>query len=115
MRTDLRPQYLGWIETSLRADNPDLRDLYISAQSHYDPDPGLAFIEVHGVRHDPERRRKLRLDASELLQRLGCRVLLEPGRDVYQVRTDRPASAHECFQVLRDLRATLVERDAPPE
>lgn len=112
---DVRPKYLGWVETALRTENPDLPELHISAQSHYDPIFGLAFIEVHGVRHDRSRRRQLRSEAGKLLGRLGCNVLLEPGRDVYIVKTQRPTTAHERMQMLRELRAVLAERGTMPK
>ena len=104
-QTDRRPKHLGWIETALRADNPDLPHLEISAQSHYGPPDHVAFIDVYGVDDDTMRRRQIRSQAGDQLRRLGYTVELEPGRDVFDIAPVRPASAHERLRMLGDLRA----------
>jgi hypothetical protein len=101
---DRRPRHLGWIETKLRSENPDLATLRLLAQSHYGPLDRVAYIEVHGVCDDRERRRRIRREAGDWLVRLGYDIALEPGRDVHEVCPVRPASAHEAMQFLRNLR-----------
>lgn len=103
---DPRPELLGLVETKLRADNPDLTNLWISAQSHYSSD-GLAFIEVFGVDDDAPRRRAVRSEASALLGMLGCKVELEPGRDVYNIDPIRPASRHAAIAMMAEFERLL--------
>ena len=98
---DAPAEHLGWIEVALRAANPDLPHLRISAQSHYGHPDHLAFIDVYGVEDDCSRRRQLRAEASDLLRRLGYTVEIEPGRDVYDVTPHRPVSAHDEIRMLR--------------
>ncbi len=102
---DERPEHLGWTEQALRAANPDLPHLRISAQSHYSTLNRLAFVDIYGVDDDRIRRRQLRADASDLLRRLGYVVEIEPGRDVYDVTPIRPVSAHDEIRMLQCLRA----------
>ena len=97
-------EHLGWIETALRREHPELHDLRLAAQSHYGPPDHVAFGAVHGVDADQERRRKIRGDADDLLRQIGYRVALDPGRDIYDVRPIRPASAHEEFRMLQSLQ-----------
>ena len=101
---DNRAEHLGWVETALRREHQDLPDLRLAAQSHYGPPDHIAFIVVHGVDADQERRREIRGDAGDLLDRIGYRVALDPGRDIYDVRPIRPASAHEELRMLQSLR-----------
>ena len=106
---DIRSRYLGWSEIVLQDANPDLPNLRISAQSHYGPPDRLAFIFVSGTNGDRARRKRIADKAAQLLQRLGCTVELEPGRDVYAVKPQRPSSAHERLSMLRTLGETLRE------
>lgn len=106
---DIRSRYLGWAEIALRDANPDLPNLRISAQSHYGPPDRLAFMSVSGTNDDRDRRKSIADKAAELLQRLGCAVLMEPGRDVYDVKPQRPSSAHERLSMLRSLGEALRE------
>lgn len=103
---DPRPELLGLVETRLRADNPDLTNLWISAQSHYSSD-GLAFIDVFGVDDDTPQRRAVRSEAGAHLGMLGCKVELEPGRDVYTIDPICPVSRHEAFAMLVELTRLL--------
>jgi hypothetical protein len=107
---DHRSQHLAWIEVALRRQHPDLPQLRLSAQSHYGPADHVAFVEVHGVADDPARRRKIRSDAADLLRRLGYRVRLDPGRDIYDVKPARPSSAHEELRLLQCLREACGSR-----
>lgn len=106
---DKRSRYLGWAEVALRIANPDLPTLRLSAQSHYGPPDRLAFISVSGTNGDRCRRKKIADNAAKLLQRLGCTVELEPGRDVYDVKPKRPSSSHERLSMLRSLGEALRE------
>lgn len=90
------------MEVALRAANPDLPHLRISAQSHYGPPDRIAFVEVFGLVSD-RTRRQLRADASVILRRLGYTVDLEIGRDVYDVAPVQPASAHDRMRMLQRL------------
>lgn len=102
--TDNRAAHLGWIETALRRDHPDLPKLRLVAQAHYGPTDRIAFMEVIGVNADRDRRRKIRAEANDLLERLGYRVELEPGRDVYDILPKDPVSAHDALRMLQKLR-----------
>lgn len=106
---DPRSTHLGWIETALRAENEELPHLRIVAQSHYGPPDYFAYIEVHGVGGDRERRKDLQAQVSHLLRQLGYTVKLEQGRDVYLVKLKRPKSAHDRIRMLRCLRAACLE------
>lgn len=101
---DRRAEHLAWAETALRREHPDLPDLRLAAQSHYGPPDHVAFVVVHGVEADQERRRKIRGDAGDFLRRIGYRVALDPVRDVYDMEPIRPASAHEELRMLQALR-----------
>jgi hypothetical protein len=68
----------------------------------------VAFILVYGIDDDPTRRRAIRAEAGQLLRRLGYRVELEPGRDVYDLCPYRPTSAHEELRMLALLQAALT-------
>lgn len=46
--TDNRSLHLGWIEVLLRAENPDLAELWLSGQLHYGSPYRLAFTDVYG-------------------------------------------------------------------
>lgn len=100
---DNRAEHLAWVETALRREHPDLPDLQLAAQSHYGPPDHVAFVVVHGVDADQGRRRQIRADAGDLLRRIGYRVALDPGRDVYDVDPIRPTSAHEELRMLKSL------------
>ncbi|SEL62978.1 hypothetical protein SAMN05444413_11250 [Roseivivax marinus] len=104
-KVDRRSEHLGWIETALRAGNPDLPNLALFGLAHYGPSHCLAFVVVSGVARDQVRRRQLRTEANDLLRRLGYAVEIEPGRDVYDLVPIRPASSHERLRMLRDLLA----------
>lgn len=104
---DPRPEHLGWIEAGLRAANPDLPKLRISAQSHVGPPERIAFVIVHGLSEDRARRRSVRNHAHDLLRRLGYTVELEHGRDVYDVAPRRPDSEHDKIRMLQCLRAAF--------
>lgn len=104
---EVRRIYLGCVETALRGENPDLPGLRISAQSHYGPKVELAFIQIFGADDNRERRRMLRRHATEFLARLGIEVRLDTGRDVYDVTPSRRGSAHECLQMMCQLRHAL--------
>lgn len=106
--TDRRATYLGWVEIALQVENPDLSSLCLAGQSHYGPQHELAFVGIYGVDHDDERRRSIRSRASDLLACLGCRVRLDPSRDVYHVRPHRPMSAHARLHALGSLHAALA-------
>ena len=106
---DKRSKYLGWAEVAVRIANPDLPTLRLSAQSHYGPPDRLAFISVSGTNGDRCRRKKIADNAAKLLQRLGCTVELEPGRDVYAVKPQRPSSSHERLSMLWSLGEALRE------
>ena len=84
---DNRAEHLAWVETALRRAHSGLPDLRLAAQSHYGPPDHVAFVVVHGVDADQKRRRQIRADAGDLLRRIGYRVALDPGRDVYDLRT----------------------------
>jgi hypothetical protein len=101
---DNRAWHLGWVETALRRENPDLPDLRLAAQSPYGPPDHVAFVVIHGVDEDQKRRRSIRADAGDLLRQIGYRVALDPGRDVYDVDPIRPDSAHEEVRMLQSLR-----------
>ena len=114
-RIDNRYDHLGWVETHLRHENSDLPALRLTAQSHYNSE-GFAFIDVYGVDQDTPRRRSIRTAAQDLLERLGHRVVLEHGRDVYSITPDRPTSNHEALIVLALLQrhlasGTMIETD----
>ena len=102
---DNRYEHLGWVEAALQAAHPDFPRLRIWGQSHYGPRDRIAFILVYGVDDNRARRRRIRADASDMLRRLGYTVELEPGRDVYDLKPNRPDSAHDRFRMLQDLRA----------
>ncbi|MFW2545656.1 hypothetical protein ACN2XU_23790 [Primorskyibacter sp. 2E107] len=108
---DTRPEHLGWIEVAIRAANPDLPKLRISAQSHYGPLDRIALVSVHGTGGGRTRRQKIRAEADDMLQRLGYAVEIEPGRDVYDVMPRRPTSAHEEIRMLQCLRAACSRSD----
>ncbi|MBY5971205.1 hypothetical protein KUV28_02545 [Ferrimonas balearica] len=95
LHTGYPPDRLGWSQSTLRAANRDLPHLRIYAQAHVGPPNRIAFVVVHGVGEDRDRRRRVRAEASDLLERLGYAVELEPERDVYDVAPPRPVSAHD--------------------
>lgn len=101
---DTRTEHLGWIEVALRATNPDLPNLRITAQSHYGPPNRIAFVVIFGIDGDRDRRRQIRAEACVFLQRLGYDVEMEPGRDIYDVAPIRPVSAHDEIRMLQCLR-----------
>ena len=101
---DNRAEHLAWVETALRRAHSGLPDLRLAAQSHYGPPDHVAFVVVHGVDADQKRRRQIRADAGDLLRRIGYRVALDPGRDVYDLRTILPTSAHDELRMLQCLR-----------
>jgi hypothetical protein len=101
---DKRAEHLGWVESALRRQQPDLVHLRLVAQSHYGPPDALAFVEVYGLDADRTRRRAIRAEAGDLLRRLGYRVEVEPGRDVFDITPVRPRSAHEELHMLQRLR-----------
>lgn len=102
---DPRPEHLGWIETALRAANPDLPYLRISAQSHFGPHDRVAFVTVLGLGENRDRCHRLRMQACDLLGQLSYTVELEHGRDVYDLTPTRPKSAHQEIQMLLCLHA----------
>ena len=102
---DRRPEHLGWIEAALRAGNPDLPDLRITAQSHYGVTDRIAFVDVFGVENQVTRRRQIRVEATNMLQSLGCSIQADHGCDVYEVTPIRPDSAHDILRMLRCLNA----------
>ncbi|WP_139300614.1 hypothetical protein [Wenxinia saemankumensis] len=103
---DKRAEHLGWIELALRAANPDLPGLSLAGLAHYGTSGDLAFVEVLGVADDRDRRRDLRAEASRLMERLGHRVELIPGRDVYDLKPIPPSAPDEVAHGLRDLMAS---------
>ena len=103
---DERPEHLGWVEAALQTANPGLPELRISAQSHYRSRNCIAFVNIFGVDENTHLRRKLRADANALLKGLGYLVEIEPGRDIYDIEPNRPASAHERLRMLACLRAS---------
>lgn len=107
-QNDNRPEHLAWIESALRRAHPDLHELRLSAQSHYGKPDAVAFVEIFGVDADRDRRRKVRGEAGNLLRALGYRVDLVPGRDVYDVRPNRPTSAHDELDMLRRLQEAIA-------
>ena len=109
--SDIRSRYLGWAEVVLRDANPDLPNLRLSAQSHYGPPDRLAFISVSGTNDDRDRRTSIADKTAKLLKRHGCAVLLEPGRDVYDVKPQRPSSTTEWLSMLRTLGDPLRESE----
>lgn len=86
---DTRPDRFGRPQTALRAANRYLPHLRVYAQAHVGPSHRIAFVVVHGVAENRDRRRRVRAEASDLLQRLGHTVELEPKRDVYDVAPRR--------------------------
>jgi len=104
---DFRSEHLGWVETHLRTENPDLPKLWLTGQSHYSPG-GFAFIVVDGVEDDKTRRRSIRADAVKLLQNLGHSVELQPSRDVYNIDPIRPRSQHEAIAMVSELHTALT-------
>lgn len=100
---DNRAEHLAWVETALRRDHPDLPYLRLAAQSHYGAPDHVAFVLVHGVDADQNRRRQIRADAGDLLRRIGYRVALDPGRDVYDLKSILPTSAHDELRMLQCL------------
>ena len=104
---DLREEHLGWVEVALQVKYSDSPFLKISGQSHFGPSNRIAFIDVFGMSHDRELRRKVRADASDLMRRLGYVVEIEPGRDVYDLTPFRASSAHERMTMLKCLHAAL--------
>ena len=77
-----RPFALHEVECALQAANPDL-DFHLVAQAHYGH-PGFAFIEVHGVA-DQKNRRRIRKEAGEQLMELGFPVDLIEGKDIFHI------------------------------
>lgn len=108
---DTRPKHLGWIETRLRIDHPDLPRLRLSGQAHYTA-AGFAFVDVFGVEDDNPLRRTIRSAATDLLRHLGHDVELERGRDVFSMDPIRPRSNHEAVDMLTSLQRELIERNA---
>jgi hypothetical protein len=70
------------VECALKAANPDL-DFHLVGQAHYGQ-VGFAFIEVHGV-EDQQNRRRIRKEAGEQLQDLGFLVDLIEGKDIFHI------------------------------
>ncbi|WP_238368629.1 hypothetical protein [Mesobacterium pallidum] len=87
---DTRPDRFGQSQTALRAANRDLPHLRIYAQAHVGPPNRIAFVVVHGVGEDRDRRRRVRAEAGDLLQRLGYTVELEAKRDACDMAPRRP-------------------------
>lgn len=110
MSMDRRPEHLAWVETALRHSNMDLPHLRIQAQVHFGPPDAVAFVVVFGVSDDRDRRRAIRAHADDLLRRLGYRVGVEQGRDVFDIIPIRPVSAHEELSMLRRLSKACEER-----
>ena len=77
-----RPFALHEVECALQAANPDL-DFHLVAQAHYGQS-GFAFIEVHGV-EDQQNRRRIRKEAGEQLKELEFSVDLIEGKDIYYI------------------------------
>lgn len=107
MIEDHRADHLAWVEAALRRKYQDLPCLRIAAQAHYGPPDAIAFVLVYGLDDDRQRRREIRAEAGDVLRRLGYRVELEPGRDVYDISPDRPASRHEELLMLSRLRDAM--------
>ena len=103
-KTDNRGEHLGWVEVALQAAHSDLPHLKIWGESHFGPWDRIAFVHVYGVDGDRDRRRRIRSEASDMLRRLGYTVELERGRDVYDLKSTRPVSAHDRLRMLQDLR-----------
>ncbi|WP_132599116.1 hypothetical protein [Rhodovulum adriaticum] len=106
---DTRVEDLSLVQVEMQARHPDL-DLGFCAQCHYGP-PNFAFLVVYGVDHDTARRRAIRAEATGLLERLGHRVELERGCDVYCLDPRAPEGAHERMEMLRRIRSGLAEAD----
>ena len=87
---DTRPDRFGRFQNALRATNCDLQHLRIYAQTNVGPLNRIALVVVHGGGEDRDRRRRVRAEANDLLQRLGYTVELEPKRNVYDVAPRRP-------------------------
>lgn len=104
--SDPRSRDLGQVETHLRRKNTDLPYLRLIGQAHYSA-AGFAFILVIGVDGDTARRRAIRAEATQLLHVLGHDVLLEAGRDVYELDPERPRSMHEELQMLSDFHCRI--------
>ena len=103
-RVDIRAVHLGWVETQIRAKNPDLPSLWLSGEAHYVSEDDLAFVGVMGV-DDPDRRRRIRAAARDLLLGLGHAVELVSGRDVFPIVPVRPESGEERRKMLREIDA----------
>ncbi|WP_139307540.1 hypothetical protein [Rhodovulum sp. ES.010] len=104
---DTRVEDLSLVQVEMQARHPDL-DLGFCAQCHYGP-PNFAFLVVYGVDHDTPRRRAIRAEATGLLERLGHRVELQPGRDVYCLDPWAPEGAHERMKMLLGIRTRLAQ------
>ena len=101
-----RAEHLGLVETQLRVSHRDLPMLWLTGQVHYGS-RGFAFIVVHGVEEDTLRRRAIRAEACELLERLGHQIELQPSRDVFNIDPVRPLSKHEAMKLLSELQRLL--------
>lgn len=106
---DTRVEDLSLVQVEMQARHPDL-DLGFCAQCNYGA-PNFAFLVVYGVDHDTPRRRAIRAEATGLLERLGHRVELQPGRDVYCLDSRAPEGAHDRMQMLRKIRMLLAQAD----
>lgn len=102
----IRAEHLGLVETRLRASHRDLPMLWLTGQVHYGS-LGFAFVIVHGVEEDTLRRRAIRAEACEILERLGHPIELQPGRDVFWMDPVRPTSQHEAVEMLAKLQEYL--------
>ncbi|WP_139226817.1 hypothetical protein [Poseidonocella pacifica] len=109
--TDIRPEHLGWVEIALRAANPDLPLLHISAQCHFGSAKRIAFVDIFGVEKDDTRRRQVRAEAHDTLRRLGYAIKIESGRDVYDIEPVRPVSAHDLMRMLGCLQAACEQEN----
>ena len=73
LHTGYPPDRLGWSQSALRAANRDLPHLRIYAQAHVGPPNRIAFVVVHGVGEDRDRRRRVRAEAR-LRQSAGASI-----------------------------------------
>jgi len=105
-----RPEYLGMIETVLRAENPDLPNLWLFAQAHFGAEDRMAFIEVFGCDENLHRRRSIRARAGDMLVLLGITVELETGCDVFEISPIRPRSAHEILKTIDAYNGLVRDR-----